>query len=129
MAECPEAMLIRTPSFFSSHSFFLSPCLCSPPFLPLTIVGAARSLLHSLAFSLTCPPLPCSLHSSSSLAPSFHVSSLLTVLSNPLSLYPFLNPQATDQPNARREKARRREDGRVGVRKKGWLGRRWIEAV
>lgn len=121
MTERPEAMLIRTPSFIPSHSFLLSPCLCTPPSLPLTIAGAARSLLHSLAFSLSCPPLPCLLPSSCSLQlppfmfpPSFQFAPIL-----PPSL-----PRSPFEPSGRRsaqcqERKGKEARGRVGGSKGG----------
>lgn len=110
---------VNKDSLLYSLPFFLALSLCiyTPPSLPLMIAGAARSLLHSLAFSLSCPPLPCLLPSSCPpqllpfmFPPSFQFAPILP------SSIPPLNPQATDQPSARREK-KRKARGRVGVRK------------
>lgn len=126
MTDRPEAMLIRTLSFIPSHSFFLSPCLCTPPSLPLTIAGAARSLLHSVAFSLSLahPSLACSLPLSLS-------SSFLSCFLPPSSLLQSSLPRSLFEPSGRRSaqcqerKRKGREEG-----KKGGVGdRNWMEEL
>lgn len=112
MTEHPEAMLIRTSSFFPLPSFLaLSVSLHSS----LTSLDDSRSsqIIASLSgvFSLLPAPPLLAPFLSLSPAPSFHVSSLPPVFSDLPSLDPSLNPQATDQPSARREKKGRREGG------------------
>lgn len=92
MAECPEAMLIRTPSLFPSHSFFF--CFVSlhssHPSLDDSRSSQIIASFSGIFSHLPTPPLL-------SPAPSFHVSSLLPVLSNPLSSYAFFSLQFTER--------------------------------
>lgn len=132
MTDRPEAMLIRTPSFIPSHSFFLSPCLCTPPSLPLTIAGAARSLLHSVAFSLTLahPSLACSLPLSLS-------SSCLSCFLPPSSLLQSSLPRSLFEPSGLRsvqcQERKSKGGGRKGKRvvweiEAGWRSYRNMQA-
>lgn len=84
---------VNKDSLFHSLPFLLSPCLCTPPSLPLTKARGARSLLHSLAFFslLPTPPLlaPFLLLSSYFLSCFLPPSSLL---GSSLTTIPPLNP-------------------------------------
>lgn len=124
MTERPEAMLIRTPPFFPFHSILHPPCLCTPPSLPLTIARAARSLLHSLAFSHSCPPHP----SPACALPLTLSSSFLSCFLPPSSFLQSPSPRSFFEPSGRRsaqcqerkgKEARGRPGGWVGGREKG----------
>lgn len=109
MPEHPEAMLIRTLSWFPPPIFSLSLSLHS--FLPSLDDSRSSQIIAPLSGNFSLLPTPPFLL----LLPfMFPLSFQYFSFSDPPSLNPSLNPQATEQPSAKRE-----EGLRVGGREKG----------
>lgn len=114
MTEHPKAK----DSLFHSLPFFLALSMSLHSSFPSPDESRSSQIIASLGFCLLpTPPLLAPFLFLSS-APSFHVSSLLPVCSDPLSLDPSLNPRATDQSSAWRK----------GKQMGGWVGR-WGKTV